>query len=263
MLSDKVVPPGGEAEIKTTFNTRGYRGRKTKSITVTSNDPLNTNLRLRLMATVEVELALEPESIYFGRVRRGVQHVRRVKLVGKSVEKTKILGIQQADDARIRIRRLDPTQEQDQALLEVTMPMDLPVGRFFEKTTVQTDDEKVKQLTLTLRGEILGDISWEPRNVQFGYFPRDQFPARTLTLSITGGKKFRVLRAYDSAEQVTAKVNEVKPGESYTLDLRIEPKTDTRTLRGELVVVTDYPGQEEIRIRYYGGLRQDQPEENP
>lgn len=48
----EVVPPGDEANIKVTFNTRGRVGRQNKSITVHSNDPKKSTMLLRVSTTI-------------------------------------------------------------------------------------------------------------------------------------------------------------------------------------------------------------------
>lgn len=51
---DKVVPPGATIDLKVEFNSRGKRSRQNKSVTVTTNDPKNPTIVLRIMGTVEV-----------------------------------------------------------------------------------------------------------------------------------------------------------------------------------------------------------------
>jgi len=50
--STKVIGPGESAPIKVTFNSRGKRGRQSKSITVITNDPKNPTSRLRVSTNV-------------------------------------------------------------------------------------------------------------------------------------------------------------------------------------------------------------------
>lgn len=50
---DKVIPPGGSSEISATFDSRGRMGKQRKTITVRSNDPVQSSVLLRLEADVE------------------------------------------------------------------------------------------------------------------------------------------------------------------------------------------------------------------
>lgn len=48
----KVIPPGETAPVKVTFNSRGKRGRQSKSITVITNDPKTPTNRLRISCNI-------------------------------------------------------------------------------------------------------------------------------------------------------------------------------------------------------------------
>lgn len=48
----EVIPPGDNANIKVTFDTRGRTGRQSKSITIYSNDPKKSTMLLRISATI-------------------------------------------------------------------------------------------------------------------------------------------------------------------------------------------------------------------
>jgi hypothetical protein len=51
----KVIAPGESAPVKVTFNSRGKRGRQSKSITVITNDPKTPTTRLRVSCNVRTE----------------------------------------------------------------------------------------------------------------------------------------------------------------------------------------------------------------
>ncbi|MFA8432927.1 MAG: DUF1573 domain-containing protein [Marinifilaceae bacterium] len=50
----KVIQPGEQTEIKVVFNSRGKRGRQNKMITVITNDPLASIVRLRVTGNVKM-----------------------------------------------------------------------------------------------------------------------------------------------------------------------------------------------------------------
>ena len=60
LLSEKIIPPGGNGEIKTVFDSHGRPGNNRKSISVISNDTDNQQIVLRF--TVNVEGASEKKS---------------------------------------------------------------------------------------------------------------------------------------------------------------------------------------------------------
>jgi hypothetical protein len=50
--NENVVKPGKTIDLKVDFNSRGKRGRQNKSVTVITNDPINSTLVLRIMGNV-------------------------------------------------------------------------------------------------------------------------------------------------------------------------------------------------------------------
>jgi hypothetical protein len=50
--NESVVKPGQTTDIKVDFNSRGKRGRQNKSVTVITNDPVNSTITLRIMGNV-------------------------------------------------------------------------------------------------------------------------------------------------------------------------------------------------------------------
>jgi hypothetical protein len=50
--NENVVKPGQTTDLKVEFNSRGKRGRQNKSVTVITNDPINSTILLRIMGNV-------------------------------------------------------------------------------------------------------------------------------------------------------------------------------------------------------------------
>lgn len=83
-LDKKEYKPGEKGTISGKFNTSGYNGRVVKTITVTSNDPANPEIRLAVSGTVVVkdfaQADVKPGQIAFGVVKVGKAYVRKLNL---------------------------------------------------------------------------------------------------------------------------------------------------------------------------------------
>jgi hypothetical protein len=55
LLDDRVLPPGGRATLRVTFETRDSRGRVSRQVLVRSNDPRAPQQAIRLDATIVPE----------------------------------------------------------------------------------------------------------------------------------------------------------------------------------------------------------------
>ena len=67
-ISQKTIPPGGQAEVITRLSLRGRQGPQHKTISVESNDPKQTTLVLSLEGTAIEEMRVQPNRLFFGRI---------------------------------------------------------------------------------------------------------------------------------------------------------------------------------------------------
>jgi hypothetical protein len=78
--------PGEKGTIPVKFNTRGYSGKVTKTLTVTSNDEETNHGRVQLDITGKVnlkdfaEMEITPDQLDFGKVTFGKQYTKKVTI---------------------------------------------------------------------------------------------------------------------------------------------------------------------------------------
>lgn len=61
---DKAVLPGGEGKITVKINTKGYRGKRSWSVVVLTNDPKSQTSDLKIKADVKVPVYLSSYRVY-------------------------------------------------------------------------------------------------------------------------------------------------------------------------------------------------------
>lgn len=77
---DRAIPPGGEGKITLQLKTDGFQGPIDKSAVVTSNDPVNRQITLRVRADVKVAILLTPKYVYLsGDAEQTVARVVEIK----------------------------------------------------------------------------------------------------------------------------------------------------------------------------------------
>jgi len=80
VLSEREVPPGGEARVAVSLDTARLAGRTTKTVNVYTNDPDAPVVGLSLAGQVVADLIVTPQPLYLGHLRRG-ETVRREVIV--------------------------------------------------------------------------------------------------------------------------------------------------------------------------------------
>jgi hypothetical protein len=105
ILSDKVVPPGGEARILATFTPpRGSKGRVSKSVSVYLKGASSAHTTLRVSATVHCDIGIEPSYIQISDAVVGVRSTVQSRITNVSdstilVETTGVSLTSYPDDA--------------------------------------------------------------------------------------------------------------------------------------------------------------------
>lgn len=91
------MAPGSTGQIKATLHTDGRKGALKKTISVETADPNQPMIRLTLIATVDVELATEPMTVYFKDMQQGEQKNQKVSVKNTSSHPLRITAINTYD----------------------------------------------------------------------------------------------------------------------------------------------------------------------
>ncbi|MFQ5906527.1 MAG: DUF1573 domain-containing protein, partial [bacterium] len=108
LVSDSIIDPGEKGEIKATFNSRGRMGFQNKSISVRSNDPEQTLVKLAIKGEVYVLLRVSPRSLNFGDVPKGKSKTMTAKVTPWGGTKFEIVEIE-PPGPEFEVRVVGPT----------------------------------------------------------------------------------------------------------------------------------------------------------
>ncbi|HSQ36094.1 MAG TPA: DUF1573 domain-containing protein, partial [Candidatus Binatia bacterium] len=96
-LSKREYRPGESGTITSQFNTSGYNGKVVKTITVTSNDPEQAEIRLTIRGTIVnkdvAQADLKPERLVFDKVTVGKTYTRKLNLSNSGNSDLRIIEI--------------------------------------------------------------------------------------------------------------------------------------------------------------------------
>ncbi|MDZ4198299.1 MAG: DUF1573 domain-containing protein, partial [Kiritimatiellia bacterium] len=79
-LSERMIPPGGEAKIRVALSLKGRRGRQRHAVAVESSDRQTPVLNLIMAGRVRADVSLVPSQIFLGRVKSNFEESRSVAL---------------------------------------------------------------------------------------------------------------------------------------------------------------------------------------
>jgi len=84
LLSDKEIPPGGDGQVKATFDSTRFRGGVVKTIYLYSNDPARSLVQLHLRGMVQEEISLSSRSLVIGPLAPGERSQAELTLTNRS-----------------------------------------------------------------------------------------------------------------------------------------------------------------------------------
>ena len=261
LVSGKEIQPGQTGTIDVTFNTGARQGKNEKTITVTTNDPLQQTVTLKIAADIEVLLAVSPPQLVFGQIKKGETATRYAALTGNDKNSIKILNVK-SSHASIRVaadqKGFDNSPDKQ---IKVTVLPAMKPGRFHERVTIETDHPKITSLILMVAGEVFGNFTVSPQTLSFGVMQPGQKIERLVNVKATGAQTVKVLKAETGDPAVAAAIEKVAEGREYTIrvsvvETALAPGT---VLRGKLLITTSDREQTVVEIPYFGRTARQTP----
>lgn len=252
LVTDKTIEPGKSGEINTTFKTKGYQGRVTKTVRVQTDDPDNPNITLKISGTIVAEVMMEPRSVNFGNIKSGEEAVREVTL---SFAPGKTISIKDLSSTsaffKVETQPLDEGEEG--VVVRITADRALPIGRNTERITILTSSERMGTLQIPVYAFVQGDIAISPQILSFRKSGSTGLTSRTLTVA-TSGADFKIAGVEVSSTLFTAVTKEVEPGKKYEIVVKMSDDAEDGRIHEKLMIKTDNAQQPLITIPIYGSV---------
>jgi Protein of unknown function (DUF1573)/HYDIN/CFA65/VesB-like, Ig-like domain len=129
-------------------------------------------------------------------------------------------------------------------------------GTVHKTILVETNDPDKPASSLTLTGTVAEELQVEPRRLDLGRIKVKSTFRSNLVVTNRGKKSIRIMSVTSSLPSVeaTAARTDLKPGESLTIPISINPHTEGRLLSGYLRIMTDIPSKPQILVPVFGSL---------
>lgn len=250
MASAREIPPGGEGKIEVTFKPK--ENKKESNITVTTNDPGQKTVELKVRASVHVVLATKPGRINFGRLKKGSPSSKYVSLKGADKDSVKITSVQ-SKNKHIEVETNPEGFESDkQKKIKISVLPGMKAGKFRDRVTIYTDHEKINKLVLYVYGEVLGNIIVDPNHLLFGMFKKGEAVEKIITLRAASDTTFEVLDVKSTIPEIVTRSETIREGKEYKIKVLLKENFNKDVLKGKVIIKTDDKEQENIDIKVFG-----------
>ena len=239
----------GEVQVK--FNPGRYVGKVSKSVTVNSNDPKSSSVKLTIAGEVIEEVSVYPRLISFGIIRKGDSCTRSVEI--KTIPELKI-EIKKVESPNPYISFTEnKTDKNSTYRFQVTLSNYGYVGKFSGVIFIYTSSNKQERLDIPFSGEVIGDIAFYPEIVYFGKITKDQDVNKTVILNIVN-KEVKIEKIEVTPDIINYTVSELN-NTSKKINITLGKDSNIGKISGSLKIYTNSNIQPIIHIPINGEVK--------
>lgn len=241
---DKVIEPGKEGRIEAELRSAGFRGAQVKTIQVTSNDPDNPNLTLRLTTTIRTAIEVRPSEQIPIALKTDEPTVQEVEIVSSTDEPLEVQEVRaNVPFATAKAEKIDDKR----AKVTITISPDAPTGRNTVLVTARTNSTAQPQVNIVLNYE--KGIVVTPTTVFFGAInSATPLPIERVVTVSRGDKGFQVKKFEVDDPNIEVRHEVTEDGKQHRFILRYKGGWQPGNVRKNMIIETDDPQQSTLRV---------------
>lgn len=249
-----LIPPGGSSQIEVTYSVGKGKGEKSRTVTVSSNDPVNPQVQLTIKGSVRgVYSSVPPGNVLrFQKIPLGESRVQSLTIYPEKGTNFRINGTKfYKTDTNLKVDSVNTSRgDKKGKIIKVTVGGQQDVGRFTERFEIYTDLDKAQTISITVLGDVVGPIQPNPTRVRVTFDETSQADAlATVKLKRKDGKSFSIIRALAEVPHISFNILTAKSGlQPAEIEVIVRREGRTQTGQSTIKVFTDDPQQSVISI---------------
>ena len=263
---DKVILPGQEGRIGVKiYGHKIHPGHFRKGFTITTNDPTNKKIVLTINGDVTKVFEVTKDLYISGFADEDLD--LETTVINRLDEPIRITGARWAEkgrDSAELAEMFDVTLESLEAgrkyrvAISNKKPLE-PGNHYMGDLVLETDFPKLKEKKLIVRVTVTPDVEVHPKNIIMREMRvregLSQSFDRVITVIAARADTLKIRDIISDREDITVSIKEVHPGKSFRCTVRVRPPSVNGKYVGELRILTNYPGYEEIPVKIMGSVR--------
>ena len=261
---DKAIPPGQEGKIAIKID-----GKKLptaffeKTFSVKTNDPDNASFNITVQGNVKKVFELSHEIRWAGFVDEDFKMESVItNLLSTPI---RITGIKWADEVKAKAldeklgTKIETIEKGKKYRLKIWKKKALSPETIATNVVLTTDHPKLREKHVPVSITIMKDVELQPEKLYYGEMV---IPAgatkpfeRTFTIVTARGDSLKILNAFPSRDDVTVKIQEVKPGKLYRGTVWVRPTSRLGQYTASIKIQTNYKNYEELVLSIVGSVR--------
>lgn len=241
---DKVIQPGQQGRIEAELRTAGFRGTQVKTIQVTTNDPDNPSLTLRLSTFIRMAVEVRPSEQIPITLNPDAPTVQELEIVSNTNEPLEVQEVRMnVPFATAKTEKIDAKRTK----IIVTVNPDAPPGRNTIMGMARLNSTATPQVNFVLTYE--KGIIVVPTTVFFGAInSATPLPIERVVMVSRSEKPIQIKRYEVDDPNIEVRHEASGDGKQHRFLLRYKGGWQQGTIRRNLVIETDDPQQPTLRV---------------
>lgn len=241
-----IIPPGGETAIIVNMNTNMFAGHKDITCFVTFSRPQFHEVRLLVVANSRDDIALTPESLNFGQVKRGKEAAATAQLTFYGNATTQVLEAR-SDSNYVQATIEEVRRDGSEVVYKVTGQVrpDTPAGKWFTDVWLKTNNPVFPKLRIPVSVEIESALAVTPSTVALGKVKAGTETERKVILR--GVQPFRILKIAGTDKQFQVRPATEESKNVHVLNVTLSPN-EVGDLSRIIRIQTDLKSQSSIEF---------------
>ncbi|MEM6469953.1 MAG: DUF1573 domain-containing protein [Planctomycetota bacterium] len=169
IIESAYIQPGQTGSILARFNTDTFKGQKGATLTVVVDQPVYSEVRLRVDGYIRSDMVFHPGTISFGKIDRGDAVTGSTKVYYAGRTDWDIVDVRSNVPWLIPERKLiERKGSRAQFELTVTVREDAPEGVFQNEIILVTNDNKRPNVPFQVSGNVDSPLSIAPQAIALG-----------------------------------------------------------------------------------------------
>lgn len=257
---DRVISPGQEGKITLSVKTRNMSGKFAKSAIVTSNDPNQSSLRIRLKGEVKNYISVKPSPRVYLTGYEGDTLRKQLTIINNTDSPLKINDVKSDMDDKINYELKSLAEGKEYELLVQTKEgLD---GRSRGKITLTTNHEKKPVLDIRVSINVKDELTVSPTSLYFGNLtitpkPDQQPPRQNLKKYITvrkaKGDPFKIKKLVPSSKLIHTEIETKEEGKRYVIVVSLDKdRLEKGQIKESIEIHTDYQKKPVLKVNLRG-----------
>ncbi len=232
---ERQVAPGATWKLPIEFIAKGRRGKTSKTITVTTDDPGSPQVVFLLEGEITPRFDMKPgTAVNFGSLQRDAAEQKTLNIINQGEQAVILKGAKvDTDQLRVSLREVEAGRKYD---LEVQTVPPLKAAKIRGKITVETDLKEMPELVVYAHAYVQPRISLMPQILMVPESGEHDF-RRRFVVKAAAGVTIHVKDVKVSNPKVETKLETVREGAEYQIWVTV-PVGQSLPAGGDTITIT-------------------------